>query len=87
MVLALPKAERGKHTFKESKVTSDFEQFLKGGEGKAHYDCIITLYWCCTHTLQNGVGFKNLLLDPGVLPAHCSQELQHELGALSFARS
>ncbi len=47
-------------------------------------DCLITLHWCFAHTLQDWVRFKNLLLNPGVLAAHCSQELQHELGALSF---
>lgn len=47
-------------------------------------DCPPTLCRCFAHTLQDRVRFKNLLLDPGVLATHCSQELQHELGALSF---
>lgn len=37
---------------------------------------------CLVFTLQDGVCFQDLLLYPGVLAAHRSQELQHQLGAL-----
>lgn len=50
----------------------------KGGWAK-YDDCLI---WA--HTLQDGVCLKNLLFDPGVLAAHHSQVLKHELGTLSF---
>ena len=38
-------------------------------------------------TLKDGVGLEDLLFDPGVLPTHSGQVLQHELGALSFTCS
>lgn len=71
IVLAFPKAGK-----KANQVKRGFH-----GLWRPSYNFIC---WRLARTLQDRVRFKNLLLDPGVLAAHCSQELQHELGVLSF---
>lgn len=72
MVLALPKAA-GEWKHRSLNIWGEF------AEENSYEDF--------ASTFQDGVCLEDLLLNPGVLTADCSQVLQHQLGALSFPSS